>query len=91
MLSTRANKVRTNIYLDENIKIQAKELFDHFGMSLSDAINIFLAQSVYKRGLPFEVKLPNEITLKAMEEVKNGKTEKVTLGELKEDAKQCLT
>jgi DNA-damage-inducible protein J len=89
MLSS--HKVRTNIYLDEQIKKQAKKLFSHFGMSLSDAVNIFLAQSVYKNGIPFEVKLPNEITLQAMEDAKNGKTEKITLDELKREAKQCLS
>lgn len=90
MLSTKTNKVRSNFYVDEKIKIQAKEIFGHLGMSLSDAINIFLAQSVYTRGLPFDVRLPNEITLQAMRDAENGETEKVTLDKLKEEAKQCL-
>lgn len=52
-------KVRTNVYLNADIKNQAKELFQKYGLGLSDAINIFLSQSVYSRGIPFEISLPN--------------------------------
>ena len=45
---------------------------------------------VQERGLPFEVKIPNKETLKAIKELENGETKKVTLDELKEEAKQCL-
>ena len=41
-----SQKVRTNIYLDQQTKEQAKELFKKFHLSLSDAVNLFLSQSV---------------------------------------------
>jgi DNA-damage-inducible protein J len=56
-MAMTSTKVRTNVYIDANIKIKAKELFKKYGVSLSDAINIFLAQSVLEKGLPFEVKI----------------------------------
>jgi len=65
-------KSRTNVYLDSNLKKQAKEIYKHYGLSLSEAVNMFLAQSVFCRGLPFEVKIPNEITLEAMRDVETG-------------------
>jgi DNA-damage-inducible protein J len=65
-------KSRTNVYLDTNLKEQAKEIYKHYGLSLSEAVNIFLAQSVFNRGLPFEVKLPNAETLEAMKDVATG-------------------
>jgi len=76
-------KTRTNVYLDTNLKEQAKEIYKHYGLSLSEAVNIFLAQSVFNRGLPFEVKIPNDATLEAMKDVATGANyEDVTLEEL---------
>ena len=83
MLSVQ-QKSRTNIYLDVNIKDQAKEIFNQYGLSLSQAVNIFLTQSVLNRGLPFNVKIPNDETLEAMRDVETGNNyEDVTLEDLK--------
>lgn len=76
-------KSRTNVYLDTNLKKQAKEIYKHYGLSLSEAVNMFLAQSVFNRGLPFEVKIPNDITLQTMNDIETGKNyEDVTLEDL---------
>ncbi len=86
-----AQKVRTNVYLDSNMKEQAKQIFKKYGVSLSDAINMFLTQSVMERGLPFELKLPNEETIQAIEDARNGiNGNAVTLEELESEAKACL-
>ena len=76
-------KSRTNVYLDTNLKEQAREIYKHYGLSLSEAVNMFLAQSVFNRGLPFEVKIPNDMTLEAMRDVETGENyEEVTLEDL---------
>lgn len=76
-------KSRTNVYLDRKLKEQAKEIYKHYGLSLSEAVNIFLAQSIFNRGLPFEVKIPNDMTLEAMKDVKSSKNyEDVALEDL---------
>jgi len=83
MLSVQ-QKSRTNIYLDVNIKDQAKEIFNQYGLSLSQAVNIFLTQSVLNRGIPFNIKIPNDETLQAMRDVETGENyEDVTLEDLK--------
>ncbi len=47
---------------------------------------IFLYQTI-----TFKIELPNEETIKAMENVRKGKNlEEVEIGQLKEEAKQCL-
>ena len=77
-------KVRTNVYLDAEMKKKAQEIFKVYGMGLSDAFNMFLSQSVLERGIPFEVKIPNEETIEAINDARNGKNmTKVTLDELK--------
>jgi len=84
-------KVRTNVYLDSDMKSQAKEIFKKYGVSLSDAINMFLTQSVLERGLPFEMKIPNDETIKAIEEARAGtNSDTITLEQLEEESKQCL-
>ena len=86
-----AHKVRTNVYLDASIKEQAKELFKKYGVSLSDAINIFLAQSVSQKKLPFELNIPNKETIQAIEDAKKGiNGETVTLEDLENEVKTCL-
>ena len=79
-----AQKIRTNVYLDVNLKNQAKEIYKQYGISLSDAFNMFLAQSIFNKGLPFDLKIPNDETLEAMRDVETGKNyEDVTLEDLK--------
>jgi len=76
-------KSRTNVYLDSNLKEQAKEIYSNYGLSLSQAVNMFLAQSVFSRGLPFDIKIPNDITLEAMRDVETGANyEDITLEDL---------
>ena len=86
-----AQKIRTNVYLDSDMKEQAKNIFKKYGVSLSDAINMFLTQSVMERGLPFEMKIPNDETIQAIEDARNGiNSETITLEELEKESKQCL-
>ena len=89
MIATQ--KVRTNLYIDQYTKTKAKELFKKFNISLSDAVNLFLSQSVLEQGLPFQVKIPNAQTIKAIEDVENGiGLEEITFEQLKEDMKKCI-
>jgi DNA-damage-inducible protein J len=83
---TKTTKIRTNVYLDAEMKAKAQEIFKHYGMGLSDAFNIFLSQAVMERGIPFEIKIPNEETAQVIEEARAGKNlGKVTLEELKKE------
>ena len=89
MLTT--NKVRTNVYLDAEIKAKAQAIFKQYGLGLSEAFNIFLTQSVMERGIPFAIKVPNLATIEAMKEAREGKhIEKVTLEQLKEEMRKCI-
>ena len=81
-------KERTNIYLNSDIKREAKKILEQYGLSLSDAINIFLAQVVLEKGIPFQIKIPNKETQKVLKEVREGKNlEEVDFETLKEEVK----
>ena len=65
-----AKTAKLNIRIDPAVKGEAEELFRNFGITLSDAINIFLHQSVMVGGLPFDMKVArfNSETEAAMQE-----------------------
>ena len=48
-----------NMRIDPQTKKGAEQLFSTFGITISDAINIFLRQSLMVGGLPFEMKQPS--------------------------------
>lgn len=70
-----SSKVRTNVYLDKELKEKAKKIFKAYGLSLSDAFNLFLAQVVKRSELPLEEILPEE-TLRAINDAREGKNMK---------------
>ncbi len=86
MTATANNKTRTNVYLDTEMKKKAQEIFKQYGMGLSDAFNIFLAQAVMEQGIPFQIKIPNNETAQVIKEAREGKNmTKVSLDELKKE------
>ncbi len=84
MTAVANQKVRTNVYLDAEMKAKAQEIFKHYGMGLSDAFNIFLSQSVMERGIPFDVKIPNKETARVIDDARKGRNmTRVSLDELR--------
>lgn len=59
-----------NIRIDTDIKEQAEHLFSQFGITITDAVNIFFHQSLNYGGIPFELKIDKSkaITSTAMKE-----------------------
>jgi len=73
---------------DELTKTKAAAIFQQLGITMSDAINMFLHQAIMHDGLPFEVKIPkyNAITLAAFADMEQSKGK----GELGKDACSVL-
>ena len=77
-------KTQTTIRLEEHDYKEAKDILKYIGMSYSQAVNMFNRMIVLNKGLPFEAKIPNEETLKAMKEAMEGvNLEEITLEDLK--------
>lgn len=56
-----ANMTKTetlHIRVNENVKSNAEATLSRLGISISEAVNMFLCQVDLTGGLPFEVKLP---------------------------------
>lgn len=68
------NKEATiNARIEPRLKHHAEAILHDVGLSTAEAIRIFYIQICLNRGLPFEVKLPNEKTLSAIKELESGK------------------
>ena len=50
-------KTSMSIRLDSEVKEQDQQVFNHLGMDMTTAINIFLRQAIQYQGLPFDVRL----------------------------------
>ena len=62
--------------IQPGLKTQAEAVLAKLGISTSEAIAIYFSQIALQKGLPFEVKLPNKQTHKAMREAKEGRTKR---------------
>jgi DNA-damage-inducible protein J len=68
-----AIKETTSIKLDKKAKDNAKLIFKELGITMGDAFNMFLSQVNLHQGIPFEIKIPNPETKKAIKEARVGK------------------
>ncbi len=64
-------KTQTTIRIEETNYFQAKNILNQIGLTYSQAIGVFNNMIVLNNGLPFEVKIPNKETKKALEELEN--------------------
>ena len=68
-----AKTASLNIRIDPNTKYAAEKLYESFGITITDAVNMFLRQSLNVGGLPFELKQPryNAETEAAIQEARD--------------------
>ena len=71
-MSSTIIKETTSMKLDKVEKEEAKKIFKQLGLTMGEAFNIFLHQVNLVKGFPFAVRIPNETTKKAIEEVRQG-------------------
>ena len=65
-MSTLLKTTDVRCRIDEDLKERATAVLNACGLSLSDAMRLFLRQVVTMQGLPFEVRVPSEKTARAM-------------------------
>ena len=65
-----------HIRIEPKVKQKAEKTLNELGLSITDAVNIFLNLVILNDGIPFEIKKPKYIkeTLQALEDTKNNKT-----------------
>lgn len=70
-MATADTYVRARI--DAQTKERASDALQAMGLSISDAIRLLMLRIADERRLPFEVRVPNVSTRKAMAELETGK------------------
>ena len=62
--------------VDDKVKARAEKILEKVGISTSDAIVALLHQIVLQGGIPFDMRIPNAETRRAMRELDAGKGER---------------
>lgn len=80
----------TSIKLDPTVKQEAQKIFNELGLSLGEAVNLFLNQVRLRKGIPFDIEIPNEETKAVMRDVLEGKNlEPFSLDDLIKERKRA--
>lgn len=58
--------------IDERIKEEASVVLAAMGLTVSDAFRIMMTRVAHDKALPFEVLVPNAVTIQAMKEARRG-------------------
>ena len=68
-----AKTAAISMRVDPQLKSDAESIFSALGLSITDAINVFLHKSVMEGGIPFDVRQPryNATTEAAMAEARD--------------------
>ncbi|MDR7927474.1 type II toxin-antitoxin system RelB/DinJ family antitoxin [Acidithiobacillus thiooxidans] len=88
-----ATTTMVHVRVDENIKAQATETLASMGLTVSDAIRVFLTRVVAEKEMPFALKAPNATSLAAIAEadqiIKNRRARLATADTLLNDLEEA--
>ncbi|MBE5822029.1 MAG: type II toxin-antitoxin system RelB/DinJ family antitoxin [Clostridiales bacterium] len=64
-----------HIRVEPSVKKRAEETLNELGLSITEAINVFLNQVILNDGIPFEIRKPrfNKETIQAIKDTENGR------------------
>ena len=68
---SKSATVRTRI--EPGLKNEVEAILAHLGLTASEAVHLLYRQIKLQRGLPFDVRLPNELTARTLNSSKAGK------------------
>jgi DNA-damage-inducible protein J len=56
--------------IDPKLKHSAEKVFNELGLTTTQAITLFYKQVELERGLPFAVRVPNDVTVEALQQAR---------------------
>jgi len=72
--------------IDSQLKQEVEEIFRQIGLTTSQAITLFMNRVRNERGIPFDLKIPNDLTLQAMRDADNNIGETVSYEEFMKES-----
>jgi DNA-damage-inducible protein J len=70
-------KMQTSVRVDNGFYDESKKVFDAFGMTFGDAVNLFLAKVAMEKRIPFDISLPSDELINRMNRLEKQKDTKV--------------
>lgn len=61
-----------HVRIDQALKANATKAFEATGLSLSEAVRVFLTRAAKDQAFPFELRVPNVETIAAMQAAERG-------------------
>lgn len=58
--------------INPRVKEEAQKVFKQLNISMSEAINLYFTQVALNKGIPFDIKIPNTITARTIDQAENG-------------------
>ena len=58
--------------INPELKKKAQKILNTLNLSMSEAISLYLTQVTLHRGIPFDIKIPNDLTVKTLEKTERG-------------------
>ena len=58
---------------DPETKTKAQKILNTLNISMSEAISMYLTQVALHKGIPFDIRIPNEVTIATLQKSEEGK------------------
>ena len=68
--NTNSKDAAIRVRVNHKIKDQAEHVLHNMGITMSQAINIYLNQIIVYKSIPFSIKAPNKETIKTIKEAR---------------------
>ena len=59
--------------IDPETKTKAQKILNTLNISMSEAISMYLTQVALHKGIPFDIRIPNEVTIATLQKSEEGK------------------
>ena len=59
--------------IDPETKAKAQKILNTLNISMSEAISMYLTQVALHKGIPFDIRIPNEVTIATLQKSEEGK------------------
>ncbi len=58
--------------INPDVKAEAQKIFEKLNISMSEAISLYFTQVALHKGIPFKIKIPNDLTVTTIQNAENG-------------------
>ena len=68
-----AKTVQMNVRIEADLKHKTERVLEKLGLSITQAVTLFFKQVSIRKGLPFDVSIPNAESREAIEGARSGR------------------